>query len=73
MGGFRGRSSTVEKNPSRSFVRDGLCYGKIIVWTTALRVDVGVDGVLFDEFAAGTYVVAHEHGEDIVSVSGIFE
>ena len=70
---FEGVLQLWKKSPSRSFVRDGLCYGKIIVWTTALRVDVGVDGVLFDEFAAGTYVVAHEHGEDIVSVSGIFE
>ena len=38
-----------------------------------LGVDVCVDGVLLDEFAARAYVVAHEHREDVVGVGSVFK
>lgn len=38
-----------------------------------LSVYIGVGGILFDEFAAWSYVFAHEHGEDVVGACGVFD
>lgn len=38
-----------------------------------LGVDIGVGGVLLDEFAPWLYVIAHEHGEDLVGFCRIVD
>ena len=38
-----------------------------------LSVNVGVGGVLLDELATWFYVIAHQHGEYLVSLSSIFD
>jgi hypothetical protein len=43
----------------------------LMVYAFYLRVDIRIGSVLLDEFAAGFYVVAHEHGEDFVGLSSI--
>ena len=42
-------------------------------FSLGLCVDVGVGGILLYELAAGFYVVSHQHGEDLVGISGILD
>ena len=45
-----------------------------IAWRTYLHIEVAdVEGVVFDEAAAGFDVVAHEDGEDLVGADGVVE
>ena len=37
-----------------------------------LSIDIGVCGVLFDKLTARSHIIAHQHGEDMVSFHGIF-
>ena len=39
----------------------------------ALCINIGIHCILLDKFAAGTYVVAHEHREDVVGIGSIVE
>ena len=39
----------------------------------ALCVDIGIGGIFLDELAARFYVVAHQHGENLVGISGILD
>ena len=41
--------------------------------TRYLRVNIGIECILLNELAAGPYVIPHEHGKDIVSLSSIFQ
>ena len=43
------------------------------VFDDVLCVDVGVGGILLDELATGLYVVAHQHGEDLVGLGGVLD